>query len=315
MIIDRKHIVWGIGTVVASVALSIAYLANTNPAALDNRSIHLALPAWFGPSPPRAANEGATPLGLIYGTAALLIFIFAALLGSRRNHPGWPLGKIQSWLRAHIWLTILTIPLVLLHCGFHGGGPMTQFLLGLYAFVMVSGFWGLFLQNVVPRLMREQLSQEVIFEQIPFVRGQLTKQAETIRGDLARELESPEVVEEGHGNQNGVATIAPAAVTSVIRFIEQEVLPYLGKRASRRSALRARETSDGQFRLLRLQSPEVLHAPLRDLQDLCDEKRRLDLQERLHYWLHGWLIFHAPSSLLLVVLTIVHAIVAGFLYT
>ncbi len=95
------------------------------------------------------ANVGATPLGLIYGTIALLIFIFAALLGARRNHPTWPGGKIKAWLRAHVWLTIFTIPLVLFHCGFRGGGPMTQFLLWLYAFVMVSGFWGLFLQNVM----------------------------------------------------------------------------------------------------------------------------------------------------------------------
>ncbi|HEX4138966.1 MAG TPA: hypothetical protein VHY09_01360 [Candidatus Methylacidiphilales bacterium] len=315
MIIDRKHVGWGIGTAIASFVVAILYLANTNPAALEKHGIHLALPAWFGPSPPLAANEGVTPLGLIYGTAALLIFIFAALLGSRRNHPGWPLGKIQSWLRAHIWLTIFTIPLVAFHCGFHGGGPMTQFLLWLYAFVMVSGFWGLFLQNVIPKLMREQLPQEVIFEQIPFVRGQLIAQAETIRDDLARELQAPEVVEDAHGGNGGVATLAPAAVTAVIRFTEQEVLPYLRTAAPRRSALRTREASDGQFRLLRLQLPEALHAPLRDLQDLCDEKRRLGLQTRLHHWLHGWLIFHAPASLLLVVLTIVHAIVAGFLYT
>jgi hypothetical protein len=313
MIIDRKHIAWGIGTAVASFAVSVIYLANTNPAALEKHGIHLALPSWLGPSPPLVASVGATPLGLIYGTVALLIFIFAALLGARRNHPKWSLGKVKSWLRAHIWLTIFTIPLVLFHCGFQGGGPMTQFLLWLYAFVMVSGFWGLFLQNVVPRMMRERLPQEVIFEQIPFVREQLIAQAETIRDDLTRELDSPEVA--GHGQGGGVATIAPVAVTSVIRFAEQDVLPYLKSGGPRRSALRARETSDGQFRLLRLQLPELLHEPLRELQDLCDEKRRLDLQTRLHYWLHGWLIFHAPASLLLVVLTIVHAIVAGFLYT
>jgi hypothetical protein len=296
--------------------VAVVYLANDDPAALEKHGVHLPLPSWLGPVPPLAANAGATPLGLIYGTIALLIFIFAALLGSRRNHPTWPIGKIKSWLRAHIWLTIFTIPLVLFHCGFHGGGPMTQFLLWLYAFVMVSGFWGLFLQNVMPRLMREQLPEEVIFEQIPFVRGRLIEQAEAIRKDLARELDAPEVVEHGHGERGAVATAVPAAaVTSVIRFAELDVLPYLKSDGSRRSTLRAKETSDGQFRLLRLQLPEPLHAPLGQLQDLCDEKRRLDLQARLHYWLHGWLIFHAPASLLLVVLTIVHAVVAGFLYT
>ncbi len=166
--------------------------------------------------------------------------------------------------------------------------------------------------------MREQLPVEVIFEQIPYVRSQLIAQAETIRKDLARELEAPEVVEHGHGHGGGggvATTVHAAAITSVARFAEKDVLPYLKAGGSRRSTLRTRETSDSQFRLLRLQLPEPLHVPLGQLQDLCNEKRRLDLQTRLHYWLHGWLIFHAPASLLLVVLTIVHAIVAGFLYT
>ncbi len=310
MIIDRKHIGWGIATVIATAAVSVVYLANTNPAVLEKHSIHLPLPSWLGPSPPLAANAGATPLGLIYGTVALLIFIFAALLGSRRNHPGWPLGKIQSWLRAHIWLTIFTIRSCCFIAAFTAAGPMTQFLLWLYALVMVSGFWGLFLQNVLPKLMREQLPQEVIFEQIPFVREQLLAQAGTIRHDLARELESPEVVE--HGHAGSVVTVAPAAVTSVIRFTDQEVLPYLQPGARRRSSLRTRDASDGQFRLLRLQLPETLHAPLRELQDLCDEKRRLDVQTRLHYWLHGWLIVHAPSLVAAGRPNLVHAIVAGF---
>jgi hypothetical protein len=315
MIIDRKHAAWGIGTLVASVIVAVVYVANNDPDVLNKRGLHLPLPSWLGPVPPLTANFGATPLGLIYGTVALLIFIFAALLGARRNHPTWPIGKIKLWLRAHIWLTIFTLPLVVLHCGFRAGGPMTQFLLWLYAFVMVSGFWGLFLQNIVPRLMREQLPEEVIFEQIPFVRGQLIAQAETIRDNLTREQEAS--VAAGRGDDGGgVATAAQGvAPATIARFAEQEVLPYLASTGPRRSTLRAKETSDGQFRLLRLQLPESLHAPLGQLQDLCNEKRRLDLQTRLHYWLHGWLIFHAPASLLLVILTIVHAVVAGFMYT
>ena len=316
MLIDRKHVAWGVGTVVASVVVTVAYYANNDPAALAKHGFDLQLPPrWFGPSPPRQSNAGGTPLGLIYGSVALAIFIFAALLGARRNLPTWPLGRIQSWLRAHIWLTVFTIPLVIFHCGWQGGGVMTQILLWLYGFVMISGFWGLFLQNVVPRLMRGELSEEVIFEQIPFVRTRLIAEAEAIRNDLAREQEANESAGPAH-EAGGVATAVhgPVAAT-VIHFAEQEVLPYLASTAPRHAALRAKQTSDGQFRLLRLQLPEPLHAPLFRLQELCDEKRRLDLQTRLHYWLHGWLLFHAPASIGLVFLTIVHAVVATIYYT
>jgi hypothetical protein len=315
MIIDRKHVSWGIGTAIATLFVSVVYLANDDPALLKKWHLPIPLPSWLGPSPPLMSNIGATPLGLIYGTIALLIFIFAALLGARRNHPTWPGGQIKIWLRAHVWLTIFTVPLVLFHCGFHGGGPMTQFLLWLYALVMISGFWGLFLQNVIPRLMREQLPEEVIFEQIPFIRGQLIEKANALRDDFASEPEEANSDDEHAGGGTATRVADHSAATAVsLRFIDEEVVRYLTSTGPRPSPLRQQESSDNQFRLLKLQVPAFMHTPLEELQDICDEKRRLDLQTRLHYWLHGWLIIHAPSSLLLVVLTIVHAIVAGFLY-
>jgi len=315
MIVDRSHIRWGLFTVAAGAAAALLYFANNDPDELRQWHIAIDLPAWLGPVPPLRGNVGATPLGLIYGTVALIIFLFAALLGWRRNNKTVPVGRIQIWLKAHIWLTILTIPLVLFHCGFHGGGPMTQFLLWLYAFVMVSGFWGLTLQHIVPKLMQEYLPEEVIFEQIPYIRGQLVSQAEGIRGEIESQAEESDPNPDH--NEGGTVTIMPghlAAVKSALQFIDREALPYLQVVGPSRRPLRDKQASDSQFRLLKLQVPDSLQPALGQLQDLCDEKRRLDLQTRLHYWLHGWLIVHAPASLLLVVLTIVHAVVAAYLY-
>jgi len=313
MIIDRTHIRWGVGTAVASVAVSLVYLANNDPALLQKWHIALPLPAWIGPVPPLRDNVGATPLGLVYGTVALLIFLFAALLGWRRNHSSVPVGPIQTWLKAHIWLTLFTVPLVLFHCGFHGGGPMTQFLLALYSFVMISGLWGLALQQVVPKLMREYLSEEVIFEEIPFIRGQLVAQAEQIREELATQPEGPTPRAAG-----GAATATAGhalALKATLDFVDKEALPYLRTiKTTRQFRLRDKRSSDDQFRLMQLQVPADIHPLLAQLQDRCDEKRRIDLQARLHYWLHGWILVHAPASLLLVVLTLAHAIVATFFY-
>jgi len=315
MIIDRTHVRWGIGTAVATLLVTAVYLANNDPDVLGKWRDLIPLPAWIGPIPPRTGNIGATPLGLIYGTVALLIFIFAALLGARRNHSSFPLGPIKIWLKAHIWLTLFTVPLVVFHCGFHGGGPMTQFLLWLYGFVMISGIWGLILQNIVPRMMRQSLSEETIFEQIPFIREQLIAKAEAIRKSLPHEFEDEETVD--NHSEGGTATHAVShspALATVIRFIDEEALPYLKGKTTRRTALSARETSENQFRLVKLQLPDFMHPSLDQLEELCNEKRRLDIQTRLHYWLHSWLIVHAPASLLLVVLTVVHAVVALFLY-
>jgi hypothetical protein len=173
-----RHVPWFIFVVLATIAACILYAANFHPAAL---------PSWIPVSASliQTATEhhtvGGTPLGLSYGAISLAIFLFAVLLSLRKKIPLWRVGTVQRWLRAHIWLTILTIPLVILHSGFRLGGPMTTFLMVLYAIVMVSGFYGLFLQHIMPRMMKERLPAETVFEQIPHIRSQLAVAAEKMR--------------------------------------------------------------------------------------------------------------------------------------
>jgi len=61
---------------------------------------------------------------------------------------------------------------------------------------------------------------------------------------------------------------------------------------------------------LRTLLPAPAHAALADLEEICDEARQLQQQERLHRWLHAWLIVHIPLSLALIVLGAVHAVAA-----
>jgi hypothetical protein len=56
--------------------------------------------------------------------------------------------------------------------------------------------------------------------------------------------------------------------------------------------------------------PPVAHPVLDDLSDICDEARQLMHQERLHRWLHGWLLVHIPVSLALILLGAIHAVMA-----
>ena len=88
---------------------------------------------------------------------------------------------MQRWLRAHIWLTLLTIPLILLHSGFHLGGAMTTMLMALYAVVMVTGIYGLDPAAQAADAMKEQLPAEIVYEQIPNIRAQLCASAEKLR--------------------------------------------------------------------------------------------------------------------------------------
>jgi hypothetical protein len=56
--------------------------------------------------------------------------------------------------------------------------------------------------------------------------------------------------------------------------------------------------------------PVAAHAALADLEDICGEARQLTRQERLHRWLHGWLLVHIPLSFALILLGAIHAVMA-----
>ena len=180
-IVNRAHLPWFIFVVAATFFASWLYIGNFSPHTLPSA---LRLPDSLLQKPSEHHRVGGTPLGLIFGTIALSIFVFAALLGVRKKIVLWRIGTVQRWLRSHIWLTLLTIPLVILHSGFRLGGPMTTLIIILYIVVMVSGIYGLVLQHYVPTVMMERLPAESVYEQIPHIRAQIVAAAIKMRDSL-----------------------------------------------------------------------------------------------------------------------------------
>jgi hypothetical protein len=177
-ILNRAHIPWFLFVVLATLFACWLYIGNFYPQRLPAGA---QLPPRLVQTPSEHRSVGGTPLGLIFGAISFGIFIFAALLGVRKKIVLWRIGTVQRWLRAHIWMTLLTIPLVLLHSGFRFGGPMTTLLMALYGIVMVSGIYGLILQHQMPHIMMERLPAETVYEQIPHIRAQLYAAAEKMR--------------------------------------------------------------------------------------------------------------------------------------
>lgn len=320
MILDRNHWPWFGFVLVASAAAGLLYLANFHP---DLLPFHLPLPAFLGPTPPLRGTIGGSPLGLIYGTVALLIFVFAALLGARRKKPAWRIGRVQVWLKAHIWLTLLTVPLIALHCGFSAGGPMTQLLLVLYAVVMVSGFYGLALQHFLPRIMKEQIPLETIFEQIPHILKTLHEAAQKLRQTVVAPPAAPAPAAAPVAADPNAPGVAPASAepakvdpsTDILKqFLDQEALPYLTAKRGDKLRLGSQRVADDYFRALKVSVTTQWHADVERLQNWCGERRQLDLQTRYQHWLHGWLFVHAPISFVLLALTVWHVIVTVWRY-
>src|SRR5262245_16421945 len=114
---------------------------------------------------PAGASGGTLP-GMIYGILGSAAMLFAGLLSARKQVPTWRLGRAQTWLRGHIWLGLLSVPLILFHSGFRWGGRLEQVLWWLLALIVLSGLFGLVLQQVLPRLLTWLVPLETIYEQI-----------------------------------------------------------------------------------------------------------------------------------------------------
>ena len=93
-------------------------------------------------------------------------------------------------------------------------------------------------------------------------------------------------------------------------FYFSDVRAFLEAPAWKRRRLADPERANNAFAALRRLTPLVAHPALQDLEDICDETRQLMRQERLHRWLHGWLLVHIPLSLALILLGAVHAVMA-----
>jgi hypothetical protein len=97
-------------------------------------------------------------------------------------------------------------------------------------------------------------------------------------------------------------------------FLDRQILPYLTAKRGDRLRLGNARFSEDTFRFVKLRVTEGYRGRVEEIQAWCDERRMLDLQTKLHHWLHGWLFIHAPISFLLLILTMWHAFVTLFYY-
>jgi hypothetical protein len=323
MRIDRTHRAWALASLAILAGSALAY----------------AIYAVHAPQGPR----GGRAIGLLFGVVGFAFMIFAALLGARKRVPTWRIGRAQAWMRGHIWLGLLALPMILFHGGFHFGGTLTRVLMWLLIVTVFSGVFGAALQHYIPRLMTTDVPLETIYDEIGNVRALLREEAdravESLCGNLGLTKSSAEEAQRAGGftalrpiaaaavplrTSAAVSAGASAAVAAapeitllsqeesapLRRFYVEEMRAFLEQPGKRGQRLADASSASSAFAGLRTLLPASAHATLTDLEDICGEARQLTRQERLHRWLHGWLLVHIPLSLALILLGAVHAVMA-----
>ena len=101
-----------------------------------------------------------------------------------------------------------------------------------------------------------------------------------------------------------------ATSTAKYRAYLREIRAFLAPDLPRDGSLATPARSRVLFQHLRTGLAPALHGTVNELEAICDERRELAAQKRLHHWLHGWLLVHVPLSMALLLLAVVHAVVA-----
>ncbi|HTO11458.1 MAG TPA: hypothetical protein VMQ51_07790 [Candidatus Binatia bacterium] len=312
MLIDRGHRQWIAACVVILAICTAVYVPYVRS-------------ALNGPS-------GGSFWGLAFGILGSIFMLFAGVLGARRKVPTWQIGRATFWLKGHIWLGLISYPIILFHAGFGLGGPLTIVLMVLFTIVVLSGIFGIALQQVLPRLLLNKVPLETVYEQIDSIVGQLRTECDELVaaacGPIGGESSSATATmaerraggglgDRGGGHQPRSTPRAhptplpPTPESGILReTYVREIRPFLDPHGSSNGVLGNPGRAQTLFRDLRTALPILLHPTVGELETTCEERRQLRDQKRLHHWLHGWLMVHVPLSLALLLLGAVHAIVA-----
>ena len=275
---------------------------------------------------------GSSLVGLSLGIIAGLIILFECLLGLRRTRcfrtARW-LGSAQLWMKAHIWLGLLAVPLVVMHSGFQWGCWLSTLVAGLFALVTASGIFGWYMQNLIPRWLIEAVPEETIHSQLEEVAGQLCSDARRIVGLQVSQPEMHELTARPRRqNAKVVVAGAPRRVGTIVERVPrreqeadhevvipallrdavvQEIEPFLLTGHSRERGLNSAHRSSWYFEELRRRiNARELQAVVSSLEQLCERRRQMNVQRTLHFWLHGWLSLHMPLAVALLILLAGH---------
>ena len=74
MVINRSHFGWFLFTAVATLAIAVLYFQRFHP---DWLPFPVMIPSWLRDQTPYRNTVGGTRVGLLFGTVAFLIFVFA----------------------------------------------------------------------------------------------------------------------------------------------------------------------------------------------------------------------------------------------
>jgi hypothetical protein len=226
-----------------------------------------------------------------YTTGYLLIgcLAFLALFNVRKKLSMLPrIGSASFWMQLHIYVGLSTFGSFALHLGWQiPSGLFERGLAVLYLIVALSGVYGLMITRILPKRLTS-LPQEVIYERIPWLRRDLTRQARAL---VMSACESTDVLARFYINRLANYLECPRGLLYLVN-------------------------PNGRMRRQMIAEIEELNRFLgedqrkagRDLVELVKKKDDLDYHAAIQGRLKGWLFVHIGLTYSLLIVAMVHGI-------
>jgi hypothetical protein len=265
--------------------------------------------------------SGSSPVGYACGLIAFGIIVFEMLLWPRklfrRFQLRW-LGSTRLWLFLHVWLGLVSLPLVFGHSGFIYGrlfansvatqaGSLSALVMTLYLLVIASGIWGLLMQQIVPQKLLDEIPGETIATERDRMSEQFLEEAKALMASL---LSGEATEEEERATTTPATRVAPYRASQLAGFFDRQIIPYLERGRAGRGPLAAPARAQQLFAELRRDAGPELAQTVDRLEAVCTCRRQLDRQYDLQWWLHSWLCLHLPLSIALFALLLLHIVYA-----
>lgn len=210
---------------------------------------------------------------------------FEMLIWPRKKLRRLKLGKTSRWMAWHIWIGLAVGPVGVIHSGYHWGGALTTILMVLFLGVLLSGIWGLALQQTIPQSLLDDFPNETIEGQADAVMAYHLAEATSLRDQL------------------------PKTDPETKNLLDQDLMNYLRVGRVARSRFSSHREAEQIFVQLTRQFPDN-PAEITGLMTLAEARRRYDKQARIHGWLHNWFCVHVPLSVALCVVLVFHIVTA-----
>jgi hypothetical protein len=215
--------------------------------------------------------------------------VFLALFNLRKKLAMLPrIGSASFWMQLHIYVGLATFVIFGMHVAWRvPTGRFETALAALYLIVGLSGVYGLCITRMIPRRLTG-LPQDVIFERIPWLRLELTRQAREL---VLSVCESTDV-------------LARFYVNRLANFLERpRGWVYLLHPSGRLRRQMIAEIDE----LNRFLGDDQRRAG-RELVELVKRKDDLDYHFAMQGRLKGWLFVHIGLTYSLLILALVHLV-------